>query len=118
MTQTTLNITTLRQAIEQENVDVLATLYADDACLTIVDTLHPPSAPLELKGKEAICDFYTDNTTRHLACTIVDEVISKEKLAFTELCQYPGGQPMLAATFLDLRDGLITRQFTIQVWDE
>jgi hypothetical protein len=109
---------TLRQALEQGNVNLLVGLYADDAQMQVIDRVHQPSAPLEFHGKQAIADFFNDIYHRNMTHHVIDEVVGKDRLSFNEACQYPGGERVLAASVLDLQNGKIVRQMTIQAWDE
>ena len=113
-----VDLNTLRQAIEQRDAELLVGLYADNAVVRIIDRFHPPSAPLELLGKQAISDFMHDIYQRDMTHRIEDEVVGENRLSFNEACQYPGGERVLAATVLDLQHGKIIQQITVQAWDE
>jgi hypothetical protein len=115
--QTVVDMSTLRQAIEQRNAELLISLYADTAHVQIIDSVHQPSSPLELRGKQAIADYLSDICRREMTHRIMDEVIGENRLSFNEACQYPGGERVLAASVLDLQNGKIIRQITVQAWD-
>jgi hemoglobin-like flavoprotein len=115
---TVVDINALRQGLEQGNVNLLVNMYADDAQVEIVDRNHQPSAPLELRGKQAIADFLNDIYQRKMTHRIIDEVVGKDRLSFLEACQYPGGERVLASSVVDLKNGKIVRQKMIQAWDE
>lgn len=112
------DIDTIRTAHEQRNPDLLLGLYADDALMQIVDRTHPPSAPLELRGKQAIADFFRDVYSRDMTHHVIDEVVSKDRLSFDVACQYRSGERVLAASTCELQNGKIVREVTIQAWDE
>ncbi len=99
----TVDIDTVRQAHEQRNADLLTSFYADDALIQVVDRTHPPSSPLELRGKQAIADFWRDICSRDM----IDVA-----------CQYASGERVLAASMCDLHNGKIVREVTVQAWDE
>jgi ketosteroid isomerase-like protein len=50
----------IKQAIEGRDARTLATFYADDALMRIIDRDNPPSKPRELKGKPAITAYFDD----------------------------------------------------------
>ena len=114
----TLDMNTLRQALEQHNADLLVGLYSDDAQMQIIDRIHQPSAPLKLRGKQEIADFLTGICSRDMTHQVTDEVVGKDRLSFNEACQYPSGERVLAASVLDLQEGKIVRQVTVQAWDK
>lgn len=114
----TADIDTVRQAHEMRNADLLINLYADDALMQIVDRAHPPSSPLQLRGKQAITDFLRDVCSRDMTHQVVDEVVGKDRLSFDVSCQYASGERVLAASTCDLKNGKIVREVTVQAWDE
>ena len=108
----------LRRAIEKRDADVLISLYDEHAELHVVDRNRTPSAPLVLRGREAIADFLRDVCGRKMTHRIEQEVVGENRLAFLEACEYPDGCHVLCAAVLDLRGGKITRQVNVQAWDE
>ena len=116
--QTVVDMNTLRQAMEQRNAELLISLYADNAHMQIIDSIHQPSSPRELRGKQAIADYLSDICQREMTHRVMDEVIGENRLSFNWACQYPGGERVLAATVLELQNGKIIRQITVQAWDE
>jgi hypothetical protein len=38
--------------------------------------------------------------------------------AFVQACRYLSGARVLCVAVLDLKDGMITRQYGVQAWDE
>jgi hypothetical protein len=113
-----VDMDTVRQAVEQRNVDMLVSLYADDAQMQIIDRVHQPSSPLEIRGRQAIATFLTDIYNRDMTHRVMDEVVGRERLSFNETCQYPGGERVLAASVCDIQNGKIVRQVTVLAWDE
>lgn len=114
----TLDIASLRRAIEGRDARLLTSLYADDAELQVIDRMHPPSAPLRLQGKGAIAEFYGAICAREMTHHVEHTVVSPEQLAFTESCEYPDGMRVFCAALAELRDGKIGRQVSVQAWDE
>jgi hypothetical protein len=115
---TELDFEALRRAIERSDAKALADLYADDAEVRVVNRNSPPSSPFVLRGGEAIAEYLRavcGNGTKH---RIENELIGKHRLAFNEACEYPDGTRVLAATTLEVRDGRIVREVSVEAWDE
>ncbi|MCB4823827.1 nuclear transport factor 2 family protein [Roseicella aerolata] len=108
----------LRRALERSDAAMLAALYAEDAELTIVDRNRPPSAPMRLLGRAAIEGFWQDVCSRPMARAVVEEVVGPDRIALVERCTCPDGCHVVSAMTLELRDGRIARQLTVQAWDE
>ncbi|MDO9711421.1 nuclear transport factor 2 family protein [Paracraurococcus lichenis] len=109
---------TLRRALEHGDPAALASLYAEDAEMTIVDRNRPPSAPMRLLGRPAIAGFWRDVCSRSTTHAVGEEVVGPDRVAFVERCAYPDGCHVVSAVTLDLRDGRIARHLTVQAWDE
>lgn len=114
----TVNVATVRRAIERGDESALVGFYTDDAELHIVDHTHPPSKQEILAGKAAIADYYHDVCGRAMTHQVEDAVGGTDGLAFTEACQYPDGVRVLSANLLTLKDGKIARHTLVQAWDE
>ena len=113
-----LDLGALKRAIEGNDADTLAGMFADNAMLRIVDSIHPPSHPLELRGKDKIAEFYRDVCGRGVTHHLRDTVAGDGHLAFTEECEYPNGMKVFCSAMLDLdEDGRITREVMVQAWD-
>lgn len=116
--KTTLDFDALRDADERNDIEALAGFYAHDAGVCLVNKDNPPSSPFELHGKEQIFEYLKDVCSRNLEHQIENEVVSEDRVAFNEACKYPDGTRVLAATTLEVRDGKIVRQMTVEAWDE
>ncbi len=119
-TQTTggLDFEAMRRAIERLDVEALVGLYADDAQIRVVNKNTTPRSPLELRGKEEIAGYLRDVCGRAMTHRIENEVVGEERVAFNEACEYPDGTKVLAATTLEVEGGRISRQVTVEAWDE
>lgn len=115
---TGLNFEALRRGIEQRDADLLASLYADDAELRIVDRDNPPSSPRELRGKEDISEYLHDVFCRDMEHHVENEVVNEDRIAFNVACGYPDGTRVFAAEIYDVSDDGIVRQVKVQAWDE
>jgi ketosteroid isomerase-like protein len=107
----------LRRGIEERDARTLSALYAPDAEMTVVDSNTPPSGPRVLRGRTAIGEYLDDVCGRDMTHRLERVVVSGDTAAFTQACRYPDGTSVLCLAMLDLRDGLIARQATVQAWD-
>lgn len=108
----------LKVALETSDVETLLDLYAVDSRMTIVDRNKPPSAPMQLEGKEAISAFWRDVCAREMTHSVGHEVVGPDRLAFIEECVYPDGCRVMSSMTLGMRDGRIFDHLTVQAWDE
>ncbi len=108
----------LRRAIEQSDFDSLVSFYADDAELLTVNRNTTPSSPAVLRGKEAIAEYLEDVCGRAMTHRIENEVVGQDRVAFNEACEYPDGVKVLGAMTLEVRDGKIVQQVSVEAWDE
>ena len=116
--KTTLDFEALRRAAEHNDAEALTNLYAEDAEVLIVNRETPPSSPHVLHGRERIAEYLKDVCGRDIESSLENEVIGEERIAFNEACEYPDGTRVLSATTLEVRDGKIARQVSIEAWDE
>jgi ketosteroid isomerase-like protein len=114
---TGISVTDLKRAIEERDVAALVGFYADDAVIRVIDRDHPPSMPLQLKGKAQIAAYYGDVCARAMTHQVDSGIADAERLAFTQACAYPDGTRVYCAAMLDLSGGKIVRQTTVQAWD-
>jgi ketosteroid isomerase-like protein len=112
-----LSIPALRQAIETRDGATLAGFYHDDAELQIIDAMSPPSAPTEIKGKDAIAAYYNDVCGRTMTHRLNTGITEGDRVAFTQTCTYPDGKKVFCVATLELVGGKIARQVSIQAWD-
>ncbi|MFI5012460.1 MAG: nuclear transport factor 2 family protein [Hyphomicrobiales bacterium] len=110
--------TSIKQAIEGRDGRMLASFYADDAVVRVIDRNNPPSKPREIKGRAAIDRFWDDICSRAMTHTVETTIADGDGLAFTQACSYPDGTKVFCLSMLELRDGMISRQTLVQAWDE
>ena len=113
-----ISVAELKLAIEGRDAKALASFYADDAVLRIIDRDNSPSKPRELRGKAAIAAYYDDVCGRAMSHRIESGVTDGKQLAFTQACTYTEGGKVLCITMLDLEEGKIARQTAVQAWDQ
>jgi SnoaL-like domain len=113
-----LDFEAFRRAAERDDAQALASFYADDADLRIVNRNSPPSSPFVLRGREAIAEYLRDVCGNGAKHRIENVVLGKDRVAFNEACEYPDGTRVLAATTLDVRDGKVVEAVSVEAWDE
>lgn len=117
-TTSSLDFEVLRRAYEERDAELATSLYADDAEVRVIDRNNPPSSPFELHGKEEIGDYLRDAVSRDIKHHIENEVIGEDRVAFNVACEYPDGNRVFCAGILEVRDGKIVRDVSVQAWDE
>jgi SnoaL-like domain len=113
-----LDLEALRRAAEGKDPEAMLGLYADDAEYVRVDRNSTPSSPMALRGKEEVGGYLRDVFSREMTHRIENEVVREDRAAFNWACEYPDGTKVLAAETVELRDGKIVRQVSVQAWDE
>ena len=113
-----LDFEVLRRAIEGRDAETLVGLYADDAEVITVNRNSTPSSPQILSGKEQIGGYLRDVCGREMTHRVENEVLGGDRVAFQEACEYPDGVRVLGAETLEVRDGKIVRQVSVEAWDE
>ncbi len=108
----------IKNAIEGRDGRMLASFYADNAMVRVIDRNNPPSRPREVYGKAAIGAYWEDICGRALTHKVDTIITEGDRLAFTQDCTYPDGAKVLALSVLDLKDGRIVKQSLVQAWDE
>jgi len=108
----------IKRAIETRDGRALASFYADNALLRVVDRNNPPSKPREVKGRAAITTFWDDICSRAMTHKVDTTIADGNNLAFTQACAYPDGTKVFCAAMLELKNGRIARQTVVQAWDE
>jgi ketosteroid isomerase-like protein len=108
----------IKHAIEGRDGRMLASFYADDAVVRVIDRNNPPSRPREIKGKSAIGTFWDDICSRAMTHSVDTSIAEDDRLAFSQACAYPDGAKVFCLAMLELKDGKIARQTVVQAWDE
>ena len=108
----------IRQAIEGRDGRMLASFYADDATVRVIDRNNPPSRPREIRGKSAITNFWDDICSRAMTHEVNFSVAEGDRLAFSQACSYPDGAKVFCLAMIELKSGKIAHQTVVQAWDE
>lgn len=111
------SIDSLRRAIEGRDAKSLASLYAEDAVLTIIDSDNPPSKPRIIRGAKEIAAFLEDVYSRDMTHSLEMGLIDGSQLAFVQGCRYPDGARVIASNSAEIGERGIVKQTTVQVWD-
>ena len=117
MPKETSTIASICRAIEERDGKALASFYADDAVLRIVDQNNPPSRPQEFRGHDAVAAYFDDVCGRAMTHRTDGGIAEGDRLAFTQTCTYPDGKQVFCSATLQLVDGKIARQTAVQAWD-
>jgi ketosteroid isomerase-like protein len=112
-----VTVAALKRAVEARDAEALASMYADNALLLVIDRDNPPSSPRRLTGKAAISSYFTDVCGRDMTHMIENGVASGNRLAFTQSCTYADGTKVFCSAMLDLKSGKIAQQTVVQAWD-
>jgi ketosteroid isomerase-like protein len=108
----------IKRAIESRDGETLASFYAEDARLRVIDRNNPPSKPREINGKVAIATFWDDICSRAMTHQVDAIVTDGNRLAFTQACAYPDGAKVFCQAMIELKGGRIAAQTVVQAWDE
>lgn len=108
----------LKQAIEGRDGQRLASFYADDAEVRVIDRNNPPSRPRIVRGRAGIATYWSDICSRAMTHAVDFAVTEGDRLAFTQACAYPDGTRVFCVATLELAQGRIARQSLVQAWDE
>jgi ketosteroid isomerase-like protein len=108
----------IKRAIEGRDGRMLASFYADDAIVRVIDRNNPPSKPREVRGKSAINTFWDDICSRAMTHKVDTSVAEGNRLAFTQACTYPDGVKVFCVAMVELKAGKIAEQTVVQAWDE
>jgi ketosteroid isomerase-like protein len=108
----------IKRAIESRDGRMLASFYADDAVVRVIERNNPPSRPREVRGKSAIATFWDDICSRAMTHEVNFSVADGDRLAFSQACAYPDGARVFCLAMLELKGGKIAQQTVVQAWDE
>lgn len=114
------DVQALRRGLEERDASSMRGLYAQNAQVTVVDQRDQPSHPHEITGTAAIGEFLDELCGRDMEHHLDQIVVSPDgtHAAYLERCRYPDGTRVMSTSMLDLRDGQITSQTSLQAWDE
>lgn len=120
MSTRTFDVEALRRGLEEHDSATMRSLYTENAQITMVDQSDRPSHPHEIAGTSAIGEFLDELCGRDMEHHLEQVVVSADgsHAAYQERCRYPDGTTVLTTSMLDLRDGRISSQTSMQARDE
>jgi hypothetical protein len=117
-TISTFDFGEFKRALEERDSTAQLALYAPDAEVTLIDRINTPSSPRVLHGHDELRTWIEDVCERDMTHHVDMQVLADSGAALTEACRYPDGTNVLCAAVLELRNGQIARQVSVQAWDE
>jgi hypothetical protein len=117
-TITTFDLARFTRAAEERDAATQLSMYGSEAVVTIVDKISQPGSPRVLRGRDEIKGWLEDMYGRDMTHKVQHTVSDDAGAAYTQACRYPDGTNVLCATVIELRDGVISGQTAVQVWDE
>jgi hypothetical protein len=106
-----LDFGALRNAIEDNDPDLLLGFYAEDAELRIVNAALLDGVAFELRGRGQIERYLRAVCDQQMSCLLEGEAVFGEgSIGLVEVCEYPDGTRVAVSTTLEITDGLIRRQ--------
>lgn len=112
-----LTVASLKRAIEGRNARSLSGFYTNDAIVRVIDRNNPPSKPNIIKGRKAIAAYFADVCGRDMTHKLVNGIVDKKHIAFTQNCTYPDGTKVFCSAMIELKGGKIAKQTIVQAWD-
>lgn len=116
-TATRFDLDAMTAAIEADDPARQAGAYAPDVVLEVHNRDHGPADPLVVSGRDAVRAMLDDVASRKLEHRVLRAVADGRTGALQVLCRYPDGTRVTCSTAFDLRDGLISRETRLEVWD-
>jgi ketosteroid isomerase-like protein len=116
-TTTTFDAGEYVRGYEQWDIPALLALYDDDVELIQVNHDHGPSAPKVTHGDDVLRGMFEFGATHGVTATVENLVASDDRVAATVTCALPDGRRIVANTILELKDGLIVREYEVEVGD-
>jgi hypothetical protein len=116
----------IRRALESNDLEALAGLYAEDATLEELSSLSPPAHPTVVRGRDAILQRFRDEILRDPVsgwarqlerAEVIDELETDDAIAFTEVRTYAAGDKVLAQHLAHKHHGRITHDRLVVAWD-
>lgn len=117
-TTTTFDLARFTRAAEERDAATQLSMYGPEAVVTIVDKISQPGSPRVLRSRDEIQGWLEDMYGRDMTHKVRHTVSDGAGAAYTQACRYPDGTNVLCATVIELRDGVISGQTAVQVWDE
>ncbi|HEX4363554.1 MAG TPA: nuclear transport factor 2 family protein [Solirubrobacteraceae bacterium] len=111
------DLAALVAALEADDPARIAAAYADDAIIEIHNRDHGPSAPLVVRGHDAVRALLEDVASRELEHRVRRAVADTRCGALQIRCRYPDGATVTCSTAFDIEHGRIVRETRLEIWD-
>jgi ketosteroid isomerase-like protein len=107
----------IRRALENRDAEALTELYTEDAIIEEVSNLHPPAHPVIVQGRKAILERLRDDFSvdavggwhrRVQSTAIIDEMETRDAIAFTEVRTYAAGDKVVTQHIAHKVNGLLS----------
>jgi ketosteroid isomerase-like protein len=108
----------LRKGYQGRDAALLASVYAEDAEVTICNRNNPPAKRLVLRGREAVRRMFEDMCAREMTHQIRHTTVGDGSIAFSAHCQYPDGCQVVGLNIATLKNGRIVSEISVDCWDE
>lgn len=108
----------LRSGYRDRDAAKVASVYAEDVEITIVNRNNPPSRPLVVRGRKAFMSLIEDICSREMTHQIERVVVGEGSLAYRVACRYPDGCKVVGLYMAAIKDGRIVNESSVDCWDE
>jgi ketosteroid isomerase-like protein len=116
-TQLGLDLAGLIDAIERDDVDYQAALYAPDAQLRVAQP--GPDHPCSVyHGQEEIRGWLERLSSRHVAHRLTDLTSTADGISLTDLIRDPAGRHLIYQMTLQIEQGQIASQNAVLIWED
>lgn len=115
---TSFDAQSFRRAMDERDPEMLTGLFRDDAECILIDKDHPPSNPLEKRGREEIRELNEYLLGPGKSHRVEKLLVTEDAAGFADACRYDDGTRVYCTGVMDLEDGKISRQVCVQAWDE
>jgi SnoaL-like domain len=113
----TVDVDALRLAFATRDRALALDLYADDACVEVVNVLNPPSSPLQLSGRDEIAAYLDDVFAGQMTHEVEVVVAAPDALGYVLRCTREDGTKVVCAAMSVVAEGRIVREVGVQAWD-
>jgi len=108
----------LRAGFRLRDAAMLAALYREDAEYVVVNRNNPPSKRLVIQGRDGVRRLFEDMCSREMTHDVSQTIVAAGSIAFVTTCRYPDGCCVMGISRATVEDGLISREFSVDCWDE
>lgn len=106
------------RALEGRDAQSLSSMYAEDCEHILINRNSPPSRPTVLRGRAAVAAMWQVDADRDMTHHVESMVVSDDRIAWHVSCQHPDGTRVAAMGIVEIVNGVIQRETTIDCWDE